>query len=84
MFIWVEGPKGVDMDAVYLKAVERKAAFVPGRYFFTQPGEGRETMRLNFTKADEGAIDRAIQVLSEEIQGEMDQLGRRSKSFCNI
>jgi 2-aminoadipate transaminase len=70
MFIWAEGPRGLDMEKLYWKAVERKVAFVPGKYFYTAPGEGMETMRLNFTMADEVTIDRSIKTLAEVITDE--------------
>jgi len=68
MFIWAEGPRGMDMEKLYWKTVEKKVAFVPGKYFYTDAGEGLETMRLNFTMADEKTIDRAIKTLSECIR----------------
>jgi 2-aminoadipate transaminase len=68
MFIWAEGPRGLDMEKLYWKAVERKVAFVPGKYFYSSPGEGIETMRLNFTMTDEETIDRSIKTLSEVIK----------------
>lgn len=64
MFIWVEGPKGMDMEELYKKAIERKTAFVPGKYFFTEKGEGLETMRLNFTMSDPESITKAVRTLS--------------------
>ena len=63
MFIWVEGPEGVDAEALYWKAVEQKVAYVPGKYFYIDPAEGLPTMRLNFTRADEEQITRAIAAL---------------------
>jgi 2-aminoadipate transaminase len=66
MFIWVEG--NLDMDMVYEKAIEKNVAFVPGKYFFTEKGEGRGTMRLNYTMSDEPTIDRAIKTLSGVIK----------------
>jgi 2-aminoadipate transaminase len=71
MFIWVEGPAGLDMETLYWKAVEKKVAYVPGKYFYTDPAEGIETMRLNFTMIDEETIDRAISTLAEVIKQEM-------------
>jgi 2-aminoadipate transaminase len=65
MFVWVEGPAGMDMELVYHQAVARKIAFVPGKFFYTCPGEGIETMRLNFTMFDESIIDHAIGTLSQ-------------------
>jgi 2-aminoadipate transaminase len=69
MFIWAKGPGGIDMEKVYWKSVEKKVAFVPGKYFFTTRGEGIETMRLNFTMIDKKAIEKAIKILSEVIKG---------------
>lgn len=71
MFIWVEGPKGHDMETIYLKSIERSVAFVPGKAFFTQEGEGLETMRLNYTNTDKASIDKAVKILSEVIREEI-------------
>ncbi len=68
MFLWVEGPKGFDMEKVYWKAIEKKAAFVPGRFFYTKEGEGLETMRLNYTMCNETKIDYAVQTLAGVIR----------------
>lgn len=65
MFIWAEGPPGFNLDEAYRTAIQRKVAFVPGRYFFSQPGTGLETMRLNFTMFDEQTLGRAIAVLGQ-------------------
>lgn len=71
MFIWAKGCEGCDMEKIYWKSVQRKVAFVPGRYFFTDSKEGIETMRLNFTMIDEETIEKAIRILSEVIKHEM-------------
>ena len=68
MFVWVEGPAGMDMEAVNRKALSRNTAFVPGTFFFARPGDGRETMRLNFTMADEATLTRAIKILGEVLR----------------
>ena len=60
MFIWVEGPGGLDAEALYWEAVKRNVAFVPGKFFYAQPGDGLATMRLNFTMANEATLDAAI------------------------
>ena len=69
MFIWAKGTEGLDMEKVYWKSVEKKVAFVPGKYFFTTKGEGIETMRLNFTMIDKKTIEKAIKILSKVIKG---------------
>ena len=71
MFLWAEGPPGLDMEKIYWKAIERNVAFVPGKFFFTSPDEGIETMRLNYTMADQGTIDRSIGILAQVIQDEL-------------
>jgi 2-aminoadipate transaminase len=69
MFLWVEGP--LDSEALYRKAIAHNVAFVPGRYFFTSPGEGLGTMRLNYTMADPATIDKAIATLAEVIKANL-------------
>jgi 2-aminoadipate transaminase len=71
MFIWAEGPPGFDIDGVYHKAVAAKVAFVPGRYFYAQAGEGLATMRLNYTMADEATLERAVKTLGGVIKEEL-------------
>ncbi len=71
MFIWVSGPKGMDMEDIYHECVRKNTAFVPGKFFFTEKGEGIETMRLNFTMSDEEAIDRAVKTIAGVIDFEM-------------
>lgn len=68
MFVWAEGPKGIDTIKLYKKCVERKAAFVPGQFFYTDPEEGLETMRLNFTMATEEQIHWAVEVIADTIK----------------
>ncbi|MFQ3620912.1 MAG: PLP-dependent aminotransferase family protein, partial [Spirochaetales bacterium] len=68
MFIWAEGPEGLDMEQVYYRAVERKVAYVPGKYFYTEPGEGLATLRLNFTCVDPSKLEEAIGILGEVFQ----------------
>jgi 2-aminoadipate transaminase len=63
MFIWVEGPEGMDMEKIYARALEKGVAFVPGKFFFARKGEGNETMRLNFTMSDGPALDSAVKTL---------------------
>jgi 2-aminoadipate transaminase len=65
MFIWVQGPDGLDTVEVYHRAVERNVAFVPGRYFYSNADKGLETLRLNYTMADEPTLRRAIAVLAD-------------------
>ena len=63
MFIWASGPDGMDMEIVNQTAISRNTAFVPGTFFYAHPGDGRETLRLNYTMADEKQLARAIEIL---------------------
>ena len=40
---------------------------MPGKYFFAEKDMGLETMRLNFSMADEATLDRAVKVLAQVI-----------------
>lgn len=68
MFIWARGRAGQDMVELYHRAVDRKVAYVPGTFFFAGRGQGLETMRLNFTMADEQTLDRAIRILAKVLR----------------
>jgi len=70
MFIWVEGPKGFDAEKTYWQVVKNKVAYVPGKYFFANPNEGCNTMRLNFSMADEKTITKAIKILADVLKKE--------------
>ncbi|MCB8960322.1 MAG: PLP-dependent aminotransferase family protein [Ardenticatenales bacterium] len=64
MFIWAQAPEGTDAEKLYWQCIEQKVAFVPGKYFYSDPKtQGLNTMRLNFTRADEATITRAIQTI---------------------
>lgn len=78
MFVWVEGPEGIDTEAIYPRAIDRNVAFVPGRYFFTDPDRGRSTMRLNFTMNEAQTISKAVAVLGEVLQKTTDSIGTAS------
>jgi len=69
MFVWVEGPPAVNLAAAYPKAIQRQVAFVPGNFFFTEPGTGLNTMRLNFTMPTPVEIQTAIRTLAELARG---------------
>ncbi|MGB3977364.1 MAG: PLP-dependent aminotransferase family protein [bacterium] len=68
MFVWAEGPKGIDTEKLYPKCVERKAAFVPGKFFYTNMADGLATMRLNFTMATEQQIHTAIEIIADVLK----------------
>ena len=71
MFIWAEGPKGMDMEELYHKAVAEKVAFVPGKFFYTSSCEGLETMRLNYTMVSVENIEKGIRILADVIKANL-------------
>ena len=65
LFIWCTLPEGWDASELFKKAVARKVAFVPGVSFFTTPGKGNNTFRLNFSAEPEARIRRGIRTLGD-------------------
>ena len=63
MFVWVEGPAGIDLATVYPEAIRQQVAYVPGYFFFTEAGAGLNTMRLNFTMPTPEEIRSAVRTL---------------------
>ena len=64
MFLWAELPEGIDATALFEEAVRRKVAYVPGTHFYAQSGHDN-TLRLNYTMADEAEIEKGMQLLGE-------------------
>jgi 2-aminoadipate transaminase len=71
MFLWAEGPEGLDAVEFCECCIECNVAFVPGKYFFTEPGAGLATMRFNYTMIDEPAIDAAVRTVAEVFTEQM-------------
>ena len=59
------------MIRLYHRAIENGVAFVPGKFFFTDEAEGIETMRLNYTMADEKTIETAIGKLADTVRTQL-------------
>ena len=64
MFLWAEGPRGLDAAALLPEALNRKVAYVPGRDFFPKGG-GEASFRLNFSNSSCEKIREGIARLSE-------------------
>jgi 2-aminoadipate transaminase len=71
MFVWVEGPEGFDAESCQRRVIERGVAFVPGKYFYTNPDEGHATFRMNFTAADPATIEHAVSIIADAIAEEL-------------
>jgi 2-aminoadipate transaminase len=71
MFVWVEGPAGFDAESLQRRVIERGVAFVPGKYFFSNPDVGGATLRMNFTAADPVTIEYAVSLIADAIAEEL-------------
>ncbi len=63
MFIWVEGPTHLEMKEVNKICIENSIAFVPGEVFFSNPDQGKNCLRLNFTMISPEIIENSIKKL---------------------
>ena len=55
LFLWLELPEKIDATHLFRAALREKVAFVPGEPFWTGQLR-RNTLRLNFSNADEERI----------------------------
>lgn len=68
MFLWVTLPEGISSLKLFDKAIKENVAFVPGNAFYVD-GSGDNTLRLNFSNADEAMIEEGIKRLGKAISG---------------
>ena len=67
LFTWVTLPEKVNARDLFLKALEKKVAFVPGGAFF--PNGGHEnTLRLNYSNMPPELIEEGIASLGEALR----------------
>jgi 2-aminoadipate transaminase len=64
MFLWMTLPEGCSSTELFNLAIEKGVAFVPGEAFYAD-GSGQNTMRLNFSNADEKTIEIGMGRLAE-------------------
>lgn len=68
MFIWAEGPDGLNTDELAHECIRRCVAYVPGKYFYPHSGQGLGTMRLNYTMTDPQTIRTAVRIVAEVLR----------------
>jgi 2-aminoadipate transaminase len=78
MFIWIVGPKGLNAEQLYARAVDRGVAFVPGRFFFVNDGDGLNTFRMNFTAANPETIGHAVALEADAIAQRLQTRGYKA------
>ena len=72
MFLWVTLPEGVAALELLKEAIKENVAFVPGNAFYVD-GSGANTLRLNFSNADEAMIEEGIKRLGKVINNGLSQ-----------
>jgi 2-aminoadipate transaminase len=66
LFVWVTLPEGMDASEIYKRSVaEKLVAYVPGAPFFTKPGIGDNTFRMNFSAEPEERIIEGVKRLGD-------------------
>lgn len=70
LFLFVTLPEYMDSEKLFMKAIEKKVAFVIGSVFHCD-GSGRNTMRINFSYVDKEKNLEGVKRLAEVIKAEM-------------
>jgi 2-aminoadipate transaminase len=72
LFLWAITPESIDTADLLKDAIAQKVAFVPG-YSFHPNGGGHNTMRLNFSNANDDMIVEGIRRMSVAIKQRLAQ-----------
>jgi 2-aminoadipate transaminase len=79
LFLWAWLPEGMDTAELLKIAVDtQRVAFVPGHAFYPG-GQGKNTMRLNFSNATPEMIEEGIRRLGMVLKGQMAGAGRAGR-----
>ncbi|HOE90862.1 MAG TPA: PLP-dependent aminotransferase family protein [Candidatus Cloacimonadota bacterium] len=70
LFLFVTCPEYMDTNELFKKAIEKNVAFVSGTSFYCD-GEGKNTMRLNFSFCSKETNYEGIKRLAEAIKSEL-------------
>ncbi len=70
LFLWIELPKRMSANDLFLKAIENKVAYVVGSAFHCDDA-GQNTMRINFSYPSEQQIVEGIQRLAKMLKANM-------------
>ncbi len=68
LFVFAQLAQGLEAEPLFHKALQQGVAFVPGEHFYAEGGH-TNTLRLNFSNADEQTIRRGIGILGQCIDG---------------
>ncbi|MFH0880308.1 MAG: PLP-dependent aminotransferase family protein [Lentisphaerota bacterium] len=67
MFIWMTLPGRVSADKLLAETLRHGVMFAPGRSFYPGPAE-EHTLRLNFTHAEDDAMEKGLRIMAEALQ----------------
>lgn len=67
LFIFAQAEPDVDAGKLMALCIERGMVFVPGEPFYPEGGH-RNSLRLNFSNADQPAISRGIAILADSLR----------------
>jgi len=70
LFIWVTLPEYFDTTEMLAKALEEKVAYIPGEAFYAD-GQGKNSMRLNFSYSEFEVIWEGIKRLSKVVREQL-------------
>lgn len=70
LFLWMRLPEYIDTEKTFVRALEKKVAYVIGAAFYFDRPE-RNTMRLNFSYASPEEIDSGVRRLADCIREEI-------------
>jgi 2-aminoadipate transaminase len=67
LFFWLKlhAVRRIDTRRLFADAIERGVAFMPGEPFYPLPVSHANALRLNFSHADPGDIERGLEVLAQ-------------------
>lgn len=72
LFLWVTLPEPIDTKAMLARALEEGVAYVPGTAFYPRKGDGRVSMRLNFSYPSVEDIEEGIRRLGAVVADELE------------
>jgi len=67
MFVWVTLPDGISAMQLFEQAIQQNVAFVPGQAFYIND-EGENTLRLNYSNANEEKIETGMRRLAAALR----------------
>ena len=69
-FVWLTLP-GLDTATLLPQALEAGVSYIPGRYFFHQPEDGKEHLRLSYSYVEANMLVAGVERLASLIQNSM-------------